>query len=70
MIRAVSHIVVCFGAALLVLAVDGFSSAIEPTDSEFISQVAPILKAYCVDCHSGDEPKADLSLDSLNADFR
>ena len=69
MIQSVSHIVVCFVAVLLVLAADGSSNAIEPTDSEFTNRVAPILKAYCIDCHSGDEPKADLSLNSLHPDF-
>jgi mono/diheme cytochrome c family protein len=31
--------------------------------------VAPVLKTYCVSCHGGTKPKADLGLDTLTADF-
>lgn len=30
----------------------------------FARDVAPLLKKYCVDCHSGDEPKGEFRLDS------
>jgi hypothetical protein len=30
---------------------------------DFKSTVAPLLEKYCTDCHSGDKPKGDLSLE-------
>ena len=30
---------------------------------DFKAAVAPLLEKYCVDCHSGKEPKGDLSLE-------
>lgn len=33
--------------------------AAEP--SRYVETIVPFLKAHCVDCHSGDEPEADLS---------
>ncbi len=41
----------------------------EAGDREFTKDVAPVLKTYCVGCHSGDEPKAGLALDVLGTDF-
>ena len=31
----------------------------------FARQVRPLLKTYCVDCHSGDAPEADLNLKNV-----
>ncbi len=45
------------------------SLAAESGVTEFTKSVAPILKTYCVGCHGGDKPKADLALDTLAADF-
>ncbi len=35
----------------------------------FAEQVRPLLNRYCVDCHRGDQPRGDLRLDALTADF-
>ena len=37
--------------------------------SDFETKVAPVLKTYCVSCHGGTRPKAELGLDRLAADF-
>ncbi len=34
------------------------------SDALFESRIAPFLKTYCTECHGGDEPKGDLSLES------
>ncbi len=39
--------------------------AARPVDDRFHNQVVPILSKYCFGCHSGDEPKGNLSLGSL-----
>ena len=43
--------------------------AAETADPAFATTVAPVLKTYCISCHSGAKPKGDLSLDKLTADF-
>lgn len=57
-------------ATLLVLA-DGAGQivAAEPLVADFDKNVSPIVKTYCLSCHSGGKPKADLALDTLGADF-
>src|SRR5262245_38184436 len=34
----------------------------KPAPDQFATQLAPILKRYCVNCHSGAKPKANLDL--------
>ncbi|HEX4797551.1 MAG TPA: DUF1592 domain-containing protein [Humisphaera sp.] len=34
-----------------------------PPAIDFKSTVAPLLSKYCIDCHGGDKPKGDLSLE-------
>ena len=34
---------------------------------DFESFAEPFLNEYCLDCHSGSEPEAGLSLDTLGA---
>jgi mono/diheme cytochrome c family protein len=36
---------------------------------EFAARVAPVLKTYCVGCHSGGKPKGELALDALTPDM-
>jgi ankyrin repeat protein len=38
-------------------------------DVAFTEQVLPLLKKYCLECHSGKEPEGELRLDALTADF-
>ncbi len=55
----------CLAALALVLVLQaGPVAAIEPSadDRLFREQVAPVLEARCVGCHSGRAPKAKLSL--------
>jgi hypothetical protein len=34
---------------------------------EFTGDVVPLLQTYCLDCHSGDEPEGDLSLERFTS---
>ncbi len=43
-----------------------FSS--QAAEINFDQHVAPIFVSYCIDCHSGDEPKGELSLVSAGLD--
>jgi len=52
---------------LALLAFSDHGSA-APADSGF-AKVAPVLKEFCVGCHGGVKPKADLALDTLGPDF-
>lgn len=58
---------------ILTLAIPLFDCQLDfagvPGDDEFTSSVVPILKSYCIGCHGGSEPKADLSLVDLEIDF-
>ena len=40
-----------------------------PAADTFASSVAPVVKKYCVSCHSGEEPEGELDLKSLGPDF-
>lgn len=39
----------------------------EELDRRLIADVAPILDSFCLSCHAGDKPKADLRLDGLTS---
>src|SRR5689334_10475179 len=52
-------------AITLLVAASGWGSAAGPENPT----VAHILKTYCVSCHGGDKPKADLPLDKISGDF-
>ncbi|HYO24594.1 MAG TPA: DUF1592 domain-containing protein, partial [Lacipirellulaceae bacterium] len=43
-------------------AADSEKAEIENLDQQFESAVLPFLQTYCVECHSSDEPQADLDL--------
>lgn len=36
---------------------------------EYNQTVAPLIKKYCIDCHGGDSPEANLSLAAVNPDL-
>ena len=40
-----------------------------PNLPTFDKQIKPILKKYCVRCHSGNAPKADIGLDHIDPDI-
>src|SRR4051794_25974187 len=42
-------------------------SAAPPAGPSFSSQVAPLLRAHCLKCHAGPNPKGDLDLTSRKA---
>jgi mono/diheme cytochrome c family protein len=42
--------------------------AAEPAVNHFPAEGAPFLQKYCVGCHGGKKPKADLSLDTVTSD--
>src|SRR5437016_1047321 len=67
---------ICLGLVSLLYAQSGIapplSSPVVPTapPSEKISYetgIAPLLKKYCTNCHGGDSPKNDLSLEFADA---
>jgi hypothetical protein len=42
-----------------------------PKDPDsFTKSVRPVLKQYCISCHSGEKPAAKLDLSNLNTDFK
>lgn len=49
-------------AAICLLLALGHLSAEEATEANFRSLVVPFLDTYCLDCHSGDDPKAKFDL--------
>ncbi|MCH9790548.1 MAG: DUF1592 domain-containing protein, partial [Planctomycetes bacterium] len=38
-------------------------SSVEKSEKQFSSQIKPLLTKYCLDCHTGEEAEAGLSLD-------
>ena len=45
------------------------TAAAQAEDGAFRKQVDPFLRKYCIDCHSGDKPKAGLSLDVYQSEL-
>ncbi|GLR69604.1 DUF1592 domain-containing protein [Agaribacter marinus] len=39
------------------------------TDQHYVSDVRPLLKKYCFDCHGADTQKGNVQLDNLDPDF-
>ncbi|WP_298869217.1 DUF1592 domain-containing protein [uncultured Gimesia sp.] len=42
-------------------------SSIEISEKQFTSQIKPLLTKYCLDCHTGEEAEAGLSLDKYTS---
>lgn len=40
-------------------------SAFAPLEDTFHRDVAPVIRRYCIDCHSTDEPKGDVDLEQF-----
>ncbi len=60
---------VCGGIFCAVLAVRGFAADSGPKPAapdapkiDFARVIAPLIKKYCFECHTGDEPEGELSL--------
>jgi mono/diheme cytochrome c family protein len=58
-----------FGTLLAFSIARDSAFAVEAADAKFSATVAPVLKTYCVACHGGEKPKAELALDVLAPDF-
>src|SRR5688500_14608203 len=72
MIRKVSHRTICIAVACSAMALIGGSGLVRAADQAsanknetFLTSVAPLLKTHCLRCHSGKEPKGELSLEHL-----
>jgi Planctomycete cytochrome C len=44
----------------------GAQAASAPAKADFERDIAPLLKAHCFECHTGDEPEGDLHLGFKN----
>src|SRR5262245_57127378 len=58
---------------LLPLTIAGLLAALaqeqkEPAKVAYAKQIVPLLKNYCLGCHSGPKAKAGLSLDKITTD--
>jgi hypothetical protein len=68
MVRALL-LVLAFGMLGPALAVaDDAAAASQARTAFFNTSLQPLLTKYCIDCHSGSEPEAELSLDRLQID--
>jgi len=64
-VRPVSAVILALGLAPALAA-----AAEAGTPSPFYEQkIVPFVRAYCLDCHSGKNPKASFSFESLKPDF-
>ena len=41
----------------------------KPDAEGFRTKVVPLLEKYCIDCHGADDPEANLSLHTIDADL-
>jgi hypothetical protein len=58
------------GAAAMVVASGGRrepDAMVVDLERRFSQDVSPLMKSYCVSCHSGDDPSGDVSLERLGA---
>lgn len=72
---AVRSVLILLGAGVVCLVASwGVAAPVQPPtsalaaaseDAVFEKQILPFLQKYCVDCHSGDKPKAGLALDGF-----
>lgn len=56
-----------FGLGVIVVAVAGPVASVQAAD-QFESQIQPLLAAYCVDCHSGDDPSGEVDFESMSTE--
>jgi hypothetical protein len=63
----------CTLFSLATLVAPAVAAPPQPDDAapapQFDEQFRPLLREFCVSCHSGDKPKGDLRLDQLTPDF-
>lgn len=58
-----------FGGRSLLVACLLLGSVWHARGDDYRRAIKPILKAHCLKCHAGDEPKGDLRLDTLSSDL-
>ena len=58
------------GVLLAAALVCGGSPVVTAQPPDFEKLVKPFLQAYCIDCHSGDDPAADRSLQQVSGSIR
>lgn len=56
-------------AALIACMSKSVPADLKPDVHTFDVQIKPLLQKYCVKCHSGKTPKADIRLDSIDPDI-
>ena len=62
--------VICLLPGVVALAMPPSPTAGEASGANvFENEFRPLLTRYCISCHSGDKPKANLRLDKLEPDF-
>jgi mono/diheme cytochrome c family protein len=54
-------------ALLALLGVTGFAVAADDPPPSYVKDVKPLLKTYCMDCHSGARAKGGYSVESLDS---
>lgn len=68
--RAASDLLALIGAAAFALCVADHrlqAATVKNNEATFENAILPILKARCLNCHSGDNPKAKLDLSGLGS---
>lgn len=64
-----NHILQCLCLTLVLILIAFAAKPGEETPSGFAQEGLPFLEKYCFSCHAGDEPAAELSLDSFSDDL-
>ena len=60
-----NYVLRCLSLILMLVLVTLSANPGEKNTSDFSQNGAPFLEQYCFSCHAGDQPAADLSLDSF-----
>jgi hypothetical protein len=66
-IRITSIYTIWICMLLSVMATSTTAETRKEREAKFKSRVVPLLRTFCFDCHSGDKPEGDLSLDGANS---
>jgi len=61
--RGTLYSLCCLPLMINVVSANADLSSVEKSEKQFSSQIKPLLTKYCLDCHTGEEAEAGLSLD-------
>jgi hypothetical protein len=61
--------IICFCVSAVVVAIPSRPIAADDSSDDFARKVRPVLVKLCFDCHGRKSQKADLRIDTLNADL-